>query len=184
MPAALASGQHEERSAPPGRPPWRCGYAGRGRFRRRGACWFASAARDLRPREVASAGHRPKTIAWWRRPDATLKSRTGIFILITDSAGKESSGKHVRRSEPCHARPAVRRARSGDGDGERLGKQLTNHASAIGANGGAHGEFALALGAAGEEQNGDVATADQEQRGNGAEKKIERWAERSWRIPR
>ena len=68
---------------------------------------------------------------------------------------------------------------AGERDAERFGEELTDHARAIGADGGADGEFVLAFGAAGEEKDGDVAAADEEQRGDGAEENVERGAERA-----
>ncbi len=48
-------------------------------------------------------------------------------------------------------------------DAEGFGEELANHAGAVGADGGADGEFVLALCAAGEQEDGDVAAADEEE---------------------
>ncbi len=66
-------------------------------------------------------------------------------------------GDDERQALPCDE-DAERGA--GERDAERLGEELTDHASAIGADGGADGEFVLAFGAAREEKDGDVAAAD------------------------
>ena len=97
---------------------------------------------------------------------------------MTDSAGKgilRQPCGNESETFPCEDY-AERSAR--ERDGERFGEQLADHASAVCANGGAHSEFLLPFCAAREKKDGNVATANEQQRRNGAEQEIERGTKR------
>src|ERR1700741_4417256 len=79
--------------------------------------------------------------------------------------------------EQREALPCQQDAKQGPGpcDGQRLRKQLADDAEAAGSDGGTHGQFMLAFGAAGQEQDGYIPTTDQQQRSNCTEEQIESW---------
>ena len=73
---------------------------------------------------------------------------------------------------------------AGERDAERFGEELADHARAVGADGGADGEFVLALCAAGEEKDGDVAAADEEQARRRRRGECRAWCRAGGRIAR
>ena len=98
-------------------------------------------------RESCNAGEMPNTIAV-ATASAVLNSRTGRFISITDSAGKESDGQpggHQRQAPPRDEH-AERPARHGDR--QRLGEQLPHNPAARRSQRRAHRQFVLPLRAA------------------------------------
>ena len=64
-----------------------------------------------------------------------------------------------------------------DGDDQGFREELSKDARAASAHSGAYGEFVTALDTAGEQEDGDVAAADEQERCDGAEQEIERFAE-------
>ncbi len=58
---------------------------------------------------------------------------------------------------------------AGEGEQETLAEQLAHDAGARGAEGGAHGEFLLAGGAAGEQEIGEVGAGDEQHESDGTE---------------
>jgi hypothetical protein len=79
--------------------------------------------------------------------------------LITDSAGKENSGRRAAmNASPFHASSTP--SGSGRGYAQRFREQLPNHPQAVGANGRPYGEFVLPLGASRQQQDGNIGATD------------------------
>jgi hypothetical protein len=94
----------------------------------------------------------------------------GAFMRMTDSAGKESGdstrGSRARRS---HAQDGARA-----GDDQRFDEQLAHDAPAAGADRRADREFMPARAAPGQQKNGAVGAADDEQKDDTGQQKRER----------
>ena len=112
---------------------------------------------------AAAAGHTPKisavTIA-----SAVLKSRTGTFISITDSAANEFVGSQATISARPFQAISIPSAVPARAIASGFGQQLPHDAEPAGAQRGADGELLLAMRAAHEQQDRHVGAADEQQR--------------------
>ena len=133
-------------------------------------------AGDVRPRELQGRPEAKDDGGGDGQTDAEEKDR---HVHFDDGFGGEGILRkefgEQGKTHPCQERADHS---SGGSDGKRLGKQLPDDAEAIGSYGGAHGQLMLAFGSAGQEQDGYVPAADQEQGCNGAEQEIEGWSKR------